>query len=122
MDKNQLQVRAFMMKYAQSLEPTFSTRMFRMRLISEEAAELLIALHENDRKKLIDATADLLYVIYGTAEVYNFSADIAFERVHESNMTKDAESKHGKPVKGTNFKEPYLDDLIIDSFSRGYEP
>lgn len=113
-----MKVRAFMLKYKQSLEPNAQTRMFRIRLNNEEGAELITAIATNDRGQIIDGAADLLYVVYGLAEVYNFDLDEAFARVHESNMTKELESVHGKPIKGPSFKPPDLQDIIARSYER----
>ena len=43
----------------------------RLRLITEEWAEILVALHENNIVEAADGLCDLLYVIYGTAVSYS---------------------------------------------------
>jgi predicted HAD superfamily Cof-like phosphohydrolase len=93
---------------------------FRMRLISEEYREVLAAAREMPAGKehFLKELCDLAYVIYGTAEAFGWNLDEAIERIHLSNMSKlDAEGKpihreDGKVMKGPNYKEPYLGDLV----------
>ena len=64
--------------------------------------------------------ADLVYVCYQFAASQEWDLDEAISRVHESNMSKlDNNGKpiyraDGKVLKGPNYKEPYLLDLIIE--------
>ena len=93
---------------------------FRMRLIEEEFHEVMEAGAElpNDQLHLLKELADLTYVIYGTAEAFGWNLDEAVKRVHESNMSKlgvDGKPiyrKDGKVLKGPNYREPYLGDLV----------
>lgn len=108
---------------------------FRMRLISEEYREVIEAAGfqiEPEPEEIIPAfpstncnpahllkeLADLAYVIYGTAEAFGWDLDEAVRRIHESNMSKlgaDGKPIHredGKVLKGPNYKEPYLGDLV----------
>jgi len=67
---------------------------------------------------LLKELADLVYVVYGTAVSLGLNLDEALERVHESNMSKLGEDgkpiyrEDGKVLKGSNYKEPYLGDLV----------
>ena len=61
--------------------------------------------------------SDLLYVVYGTALAFGLPLDPAFNRVHESNMSKLVDGKplyreDGKVLKGPNYQPPVLDDLF----------
>jgi len=65
--------------------------------------------------------ADLQYVLSGTiVSMYPFSSGLrtAFNRVHASNMSKLSDdgkplySSNGKVLKGPNYKEPKLGDLV----------
>lgn len=104
---NQGMVAQFMKKYGLSLNrDRIDTRLVRVRLIIEEATELIIAMQEHDRVQVIDAVADLLYVTYGAACLYDFNADEAMKRVHQSNMTKGQDTGHGKLLKGPNWVPP----------------
>jgi len=61
---------------------------FRISLIEEEFSELKDAMKKNSRVDLIDAIADLLYVVYGTGVAFDVEVDQAFDVVHHSNMSK----------------------------------
>lgn len=69
---------------------------------------------------LLKEGADLLYVLLGTFVSLGLGDQLteAFKRVHESNMSKlgpDGKPiyrEDGKVLKGKNYKEPYLDDLV----------
>ena len=52
----------------------------RARLIIEEFAETVAALHKNDAVEVADGLADLLYVIYGTAVSYGVPCDDVFRQ------------------------------------------
>lgn len=103
---------------------------FRMCLIAEEFREVLEAgglraevqvqrtMEPIETAHLLKELADLAYVIYGTAEALGWDLDEAVKRVHESNMSKlGADGKpvyreDGKVLKGPNYREPYLGDLV----------
>ena len=108
---------------------------FRMKLIKEEFEEvveaagfcldidhrdelLLYAEESCNPAHLLKELSDLAYVIYGTAEAFGWDLDEAVKRVHESNMTKlGADGKpiyrnDGKVLKGPNYAEPDLKDLV----------
>jgi len=53
----------------------------RLRLITEETAELIIAIDEHNVVEIADAAADLVYVIAGTIEVLGFEENLLFTRV-----------------------------------------
>lgn len=87
----------------------------RFNLIEEEFEELEEAeSFENALKEL----ADLVYVAYGFAVTYGWDLDEAVRRVHLSNMSKLDENgnpiyrEDGKVLKGPNYKEPDLKDLV----------
>lgn len=94
----------------------------RFDLMEEEFNEALAAweneLHEGYEEAVVKELVDLLYVTYGTLVYLGVDADEAFRRVHESNMSKLG--KDGKPIrradgkvlKGENYKEPDLKDLV----------
>lgn len=97
----------------------------RLKLIDEELEELKLAcdyyaatknLHA--KREIVDAITDLLYVVVGFVVTYGIDLDLAFERVHESNMTKlgrDGKPIYrddGKVIKGPDFCPPELDDVV----------
>ena len=69
---------------------------------------------EPDKKKVAKEIADMLYVIYGMADVFGIPIDKVFEEVHSSNMSKlgtdgrPVRREDGKIIKGPNYKEPDL--------------
>ena len=105
----------------------------RMNLVEEEFKELEDG---EDPEHVLKELCDLLYVVYGFAATYGWDIDEAFNRVHESNMSKLGPDGYpiyredGKIMKGPNYKEPYLGDLVgkqagkkyyfIDNYDVGY--
>jgi len=89
-------------------------------LIDEEWSEFHEAYHMKDECDQLKELADLVYVCFQYAASQEWDLDEAMRRVHESNMSKLDE--YGKPIyrgdgkvlKGPNYKEPYLQDLIIE--------
>mgnify|MGYP003343800326 FL=1 len=82
--------------------PDAALRKLRDDLIDEERDELKIALDAGDVVKVADALADILYVVYGTADTYGIPIDACFREVHRSNMAKLDEN--GKPIKRADGK------------------
>ena len=99
----------------------------RLELINEEVAELYSALAEKNIVQIADALTDILYVVYGAGHAFGIDLDDCFREVHESNMSKlGADGKpvyrdDGKVLKGPNFFEPKLGELIrrkIDTYAK----
>lgn len=71
-----------------------------------------------NREQVAKELADLLYVVYGTAEELGFQLEDIFARVHKSNMSKvwDDGTVHynefGKVLKPPTYSPPDLSDLI----------
>lgn len=104
----------------------------RASLIREEYEEVIEALIHLDNtylgmtsSSLLSATqelakelADLLYVIYGTAEELGFQLEDIFAKVHESNMSKvwDDGTVHynefGKVLKPPTYSPPDIKDFV----------
>lgn len=61
---------------------------YRLDLIIEEVQELQVAIKQKDFTEVIDAIGDILYVVYGAATAFGFSADKAFQIIQDSNMSK----------------------------------
>ena len=97
-----------------------SERGIQKALIDEEWSEFHEAYHLKDDCEQLKELADLVYVCYQFAASQEWDLDEAFRRVHDSNMSKlDNNGKpiyraDGKVLKGPNYKEPYLLDLIIE--------
>jgi predicted HAD superfamily Cof-like phosphohydrolase len=94
--------RAFGVKAAKKPTiPDRDIRNLRLRLIKEEfqeVTEALLAPTEDPRylEEVAKEMADLLYVVYGTADVMGIPLDEVFAEVHASNMSKLGED--GKPI------------------------
>lgn len=61
---------------------------YRLNLILEEVNELKEAIETKDFIETIDALTDILYVTYGAFTAFGVDADLAFDIVQESNMSK----------------------------------
>lgn len=88
----------------------------RNRLVNGECVELTdTCLSPQEHLKEL---CDILYVVYGYAVTYGWDINTAFNRVHKSNMSKLGDDgkpilrEDGKVMKGPNYKEPVLDDLV----------
>ena len=87
----------------------------RLKLVSEEFDEVCAS---ETPDNLLKELADLVYVTYGYAATYGWDLEEAVRRVHASNMSKLDD--HGKPVlndegkvmKGKNYLEPDMSDLV----------
>lgn len=83
-------------------------RLLRAHLIAEEAAEFVKALAERNEVLALDALADLLYVLLGSAVTLDLPLATAFREVHRSNMTKEKQpddvAKDRVRSKGPNYK------------------
>lgn len=105
--------------------PTGDMIKLRWSLLNEEYEELwqelfdyedgkVVPVLEPDKKKVAKEIADMLYVIYGMADVFGIPIDKVFEEVHSSNMSKlgpddrPVRREDGKIMKGPNYKEPDL--------------
>jgi len=70
------------------------------------------------RENLLKELCDLQYVISGMAVAFGLPLQIAFNRVHSSNMSKLGEDgkplyrEDGKVLKGPNYEPPDLKDLV----------
>jgi predicted HAD superfamily Cof-like phosphohydrolase len=88
-------------------------------LIDEEWSEFHEAYFHEPEVNQLKELADLVYVAYQYAASQDWDLDEAMNRVHHSNMSKLGEDgkpiyrSDGKVLKGPNYKEPYLNDLIV---------
>ena len=103
--------------------PDRDTRNLRLRLIREEYEEVgqaLLAPTEDPRylEEVAKELADLLYVVYGTADVMGIPLDDVFTEVHASNMTKLGEDgkplrrADGKVLKPKTYRKPNIKPLL----------
>lgn len=93
--------------------PDEKTRMLRARLISEEAQETIDALLAGDLVEAVDGLADMLYVVFGTADALGVDLDPVFEEVHRTNLAKgNKRDEHGKVRKPANWEPPRIRELL----------
>jgi len=103
----------------------------RMKLIREESDEvkeefvnMIMDLERGksvslvQRANILKELCDLQYVLSGTAVALGLDLEVAFNRVHRSNMSKLGDDgkvvyrEDGKIIKGDNYKPPNLEDLV----------
>lgn len=117
---------------------------FRHKLIFEEYNELKeemaaamtdVAMYgmisTKTKERLLKEMADLQYVLSGLAVAMGLPLQVAFTRVHKSNMSKLGEDgkpvyrEDGKVLKGANYSPPDLEDLVekkyVTTDTPGYE-
>jgi len=112
-------VKHFARTYGQSLgqkwEKGNKDDLLRTLLVNEEYTEVLSA---ETAENMLKELADLVYVTYGFSATFGWDLDEAVRRVHASNMSKlgvDGNPVYrgdGKVLKGPNYAEPNLTDLI----------
>lgn len=99
------------------------TELFNLRnaLHQEEWNEYQGAWQDEDLVGLVDATADLIYVLLGTMVSFGIPFDQCWKEVQRSNMSKlQADGSvlrraDGKILKGENFTPPDLRSIIYDT-------
>jgi len=100
--------------------PKAKTMELRMDLIEEEVGEFNQACCDatGSLVDIADALSDILYVVYGAGHSFGIDLDKCFSEVHRSNMSKLGEDgkpiyrKDGKVLKGENFSEPNLEEVL----------
>ena len=61
----------------------------RKKLIKEEFEEVMQAMHyKKNKEDILKELCDLVYVCVGFADTFGWNFDVAFNRVHKSNMSK----------------------------------
>jgi len=124
-----VRVEEFMDKAEQPVDVPFEDRLFnfRMKLIAEEfkemaeaASSLTLSDIDSDeertiqKEKFIKEMCDCMYVLKGMAVTFGWDLEEAFNRVHQSNMTKIPFSvtDDGKVQKGENYEPPNLEGIV----------
>ena len=121
-----VEVAAFQKKFESRPESQEKLLLLRRKLVNEEICEFNSALSEmlvapdskEARTDLLDAIADSIVVLIGTANALGMNLDTAMLRVFDSNLTKlGADGRpfynsDGKVMKGPNFTPPDLRDLV----------
>jgi predicted HAD superfamily Cof-like phosphohydrolase len=90
----------------------------RLNLLLEELCELESALLARDHLNVAQESADLEYVLHGTAISLGIDLDAAVAEVYRSNMSKlsadgtPLKRADGKILKGPNFRPPDMSAVI----------
>lgn len=100
--------------------PSTDNRELYIKLLQEEVEEWLEEAYATKKSpdKELKELCDVMYIIIGYAHTQGWDLLTAFNRVHNSNMTKfDADGRPifneiGKLIKGPKYKEPELKDLV----------
>ena len=100
-----------------------SSVVLRLELMTEELAEAFDAMIAGDELQLLDALADLCYVVIGTATTFSLPLPEAFDEVHRSNMTKGAAAHDhaGDKGKGAGFSPANLKPILEAARARTQE-
>lgn len=70
---------------------------FRLKFLQEELTEAVDALADNNPDDIVDAMVDLCVVAIGTMDALDVNSYIAWDRVHDANMTKSPGIKASRP-------------------------
>lgn len=118
-------------------EMTEEQLLLRFTLISEEYQELKEeiaaaladlaqgSVKQKTKERMLKEMADLQYVLSGLAVTFDLPLQVAFVRVHKSNMSKLGEDgkpiyrDDGKVLKGPNYTPADMEDLVAEV--PGYE-
>ena len=92
-----------------------NARVKRVGYILEETGELSAALATGDEVAILDALADLIYVVAGTAVEFGLPLPEAFDEVHRSNMSK-SRSDEGFRDKGPDYTPPDIAGVLKESW------
>lgn len=95
----------------------------RVQLMTEELAEVIHAMLDNDPAHLSGELSDLMYVTTGTALSYGLGPHLlpAFKEVHRANMSKLSPEgtpfydDSGKITKGPYYQKPHLERVLNET-------
>ena len=91
-------------------------------MIEEEVNELKDAVEEYRIVDIVDALCDILYTTLGAAIRWDVDIQEAFNRVHDSNMSKLVDghflkNEDGKVIKPKSYQPPDFEDVIVDKLA-----
>jgi len=94
--------------------PDIDTVKLRIDLISEEILELADAFVERDLPSVVDAIADSIYVLLGTATAIGVDLEPIWNEVQKTNMAKVPGNNRcdGKVLKPENWSPPNIKGLL----------
>lgn len=113
MNKNLQMVKDFHREFGHPIAekptiPSLEEQKLRLELLAEECGELVDALANKDKVEVLDALADIQYILNGTILSFGFKNvfDNAFKEVHRSNMSKMCKTlKEAEETQKKYFKE-----------------
>lgn len=94
---------------------------YRFHLMAEELAELMEAINKGDELKACDGLGDFIYVVMGTAVVYNWPVYEIIKEVCDSNSLKDKRNPISNPRlrnKGKNWRPPDIAKILPEGRQR----
>ena len=62
---------------------------FRLDFLEEEFEETQAAFLNKDHKEVVDGLIDLIVIAIGTLDLFKCDADVAWDKIHHSNMAKE---------------------------------
>ena len=92
----------------------------RLNLINEEIEELNVAIKVNDMKETRDAIGDILYVVYGMADILGIDIDYIFSNTLQTEIIKyylnlKTDSNHSNNSNNSNISTVFIDKIISAS-------
>lgn len=79
---------------------------FRLDFLEEEFEETQAAFFKNDSKEVVDGLIDLIVIAIGTLDLFKCDADVVWDKIHHSNMSK-------KPGANKSRQNPFgLPDMV----------
>ena len=79
---------------------------FRLDFLEEEFEETPAAFFKNDSKEVVDGLIDLIVIAIGTLDLFKCDADVVWDKIHHSNMSK-------KPGANKSRQNPFgLPDMV----------
>ena len=82
----------------------------RLELIKEEVSELEDAIKNKDFPEVVDALADILYVVYGAGASFGVNLNEALDMVHKSNMSKLCDDEKTAKLTVEKYKLDYINN------------
>lgn len=87
---------------------------FRYNFLKEELSELQKSIDDQNSEEIVDALIDLCVVAIGTLNLFKVDGHLAWDEVHQANMSKEVGIKNGRPnplglpdlVKPEDWKKP----------------
>lgn len=97
----------------------------RLNLIKEEIEELNDAIKVNDMKETRDAIGDILYVVYGMADILGMDIDYIFTSSLQDEVTKyyldKNQKEEGETEKDKKEDKKYINSIFIDKIIQASE-